>query len=41
MNNLYGKKNYQSITTDLKNQLQQLIKQYDDQEAEAILMDGR
>jgi len=41
MKNLYGHKKYQSITTDLKNQLQQLIEQYDDQEAEAILRDNR
>ncbi len=37
MKNLYATKAYGKITTDLKNQLQKLITQYDDQEAMAIL----
>jgi arylsulfatase A-like enzyme len=39
MKNLYGNKRYKSITTDLKNQLNQLIAQYDDEEAKTILAD--
>ncbi len=37
MNNLYGKPGYEKITTQLKGQLNQLIDQYDDQEAKQIL----
>ena len=37
MNNIYGKKGYEKITAELKKQLSDLIKQYDDKEAEAIL----
>jgi arylsulfatase A-like enzyme len=37
MKNLYGTTTYRAITADLKNQLQKLITQYDDQEASDIL----
>ncbi len=38
MNNLYGQKKYQKITTKLMKQLNELIKQYEDVEAEKILL---
>lgn len=41
MKNLYGINKYHSITTDLKNQLQQLVEQYDDPEAKAVLTNSR
>lgn len=37
MNNIYGKMGYEKITAQLKVQLNQLIDQYDDQEAKQIL----
>ncbi len=37
MNNIYGKKGYQKITSRLKVQLNKLIDQYDDKEAKQIL----
>jgi arylsulfatase A-like enzyme len=37
MNNIYGKKGYEKISAQLKGQLNQLIDQYDDQEAKQIL----
>jgi hypothetical protein len=36
LNNLYGVKEYETITADLKNRLEKLIIKYDDQEALAI-----
>ena len=33
MNNLYGKKGYERVTTDLKRQLKQLIDKYEDEDA--------
>ncbi len=41
MKNLYGSKKYNSLTADLKNQLNQLIAHYDDEEAKTILADGK
>lgn len=37
MNNVYGKKGYEKITAQLKKQLNELIKQYEDSDAEKIL----
>jgi len=37
MNNVYGKKGYERITEQLKKQLNKLIKQYEDSDAEKIL----
>jgi arylsulfatase A-like enzyme len=37
MNNIYGKKGYEKITAQLKQQLNKLIDQYDDQDAKQIL----
>jgi arylsulfatase A-like enzyme len=41
MHNLYGRKGYEKITAGLKKQLQELIKQYEDDEAAGIMEDGR
>ncbi len=38
MNNIYGKKGYEKISKDLKEQLLQTIKKYDDTEAEAVFL---
>jgi arylsulfatase A-like enzyme len=38
MHNVYGRKGYEKITKQLKKQLDELIKQYDDTDAEKILM---
>ena len=38
--NLYGEKGYEKITAGLKQQLRQLIKTYDDKEAQAIMEKG-
>lgn len=40
-NNLYGKKEYEKITTSLKNQLAELIAQYEDEEAKKIIEDNK
>jgi len=37
MNNIYGKKGYEKITAQLKQQLNKLIDQYEDQDAKQIL----
>jgi arylsulfatase A-like enzyme len=37
MNNLYGKKGYEKITEQLRKQLNELIRQYEDSDAEKIL----
>jgi len=39
MNNIYGKKGYEKITAQLKQQLNKLIDEYDDVEAKQILAD--
>ncbi len=40
LNNLYGQKGYDKITKDLKDKLEQLIKQYNDEEALKIMKDA-
>jgi len=41
MKNLYGNIKYNSTIIELKDQLHQLIRQYDDQEAEGVFKDGK
>ncbi|GGK72610.1 sulfatase [Rufibacter glacialis] len=40
LTNLYGKKGYESITANLKKELEQLIKKYEDEDAQKLLAQG-
>ncbi len=40
MTNLYGKKGYEKITAELKNQLKREIETYKDEEALALIADS-
>ncbi|HET9487938.1 MAG TPA: sulfatase/phosphatase domain-containing protein, partial [Chryseosolibacter sp.] len=41
MKNLYGKKNYERISRELKEKLKRLIQEYEDDEALQKMMDGK